>query len=179
MQNSLDEYRLEAIVQHHPIAVDMFVTFALARLQRDPLTLEAVVRVRLRDIGEHQQDERMLRLFWSAESASTRPLAVQEHIITEWAALAIACVVLAKYTTLRLRAVAVQGDRFDYWMTDGQHDYGLEVSGTLEEDIEGRHREKVRQLLANPYRTDGYALAVRFAIPEVLFSFHRFGEQPR
>jgi hypothetical protein len=67
----------------------------------------------------------------------------------------------------------------DYWVTDGQRDYGLEVSGTIEEDIEGRHREKVRQLLANPYRADGYAVAVRFAVPEILFSFHRFGEQSR
>jgi hypothetical protein len=89
------------------------------------------------------------------------------------------CVVLAKYTSLRLRAVALQGDRFDYWVTDGQRDYGLEISGTIEEDLEGRHRDKVRQLLANPYRMDGYALAVRFAVPEVLFSFHRFGEQAR
>lgn len=61
----------------------------------------------------------------------------------------------------------------------GSHQPGLEISGTLEEDIEARHRDKVRQLLANPYRIDGYALAVRFAVPEVLFSFHRFGEQAR
>ena len=120
-----------------------------------------------------------MRLFWSAESVSTRPLAVQEHIITEWAALAVACVVLAKYTSLRLRSVAVQGDRFDYWVTDGKCDFGLEVSGTMEEALEGRHREKVKQLLTNPYRIDGYALAVRFAVPEVLFSFHRYGEQSR
>jgi hypothetical protein len=57
--------------------------------------------------------------------------------------------------------------------------FGLEVSGTLGEALEARHHEKVRQLLANPYRIDGYALAVRFAVPEVLFSFHRYGEQSR
>jgi hypothetical protein len=91
--------------------------------------------------------------------------------------LAMACVVLAKYTALRLRAVALLGDHFDYWVTDGQRDYGLEISGTLEESIEGRHREKVRQLLDNPYRIDGYVTTARFAAPEVLFSFHRFEEQ--
>jgi hypothetical protein len=64
-------------------------------------------------------------------------------------------------------------------VTDGRRDYGLEISGTIEEDIEGRHRDKVRQLLANPYRIDGYALTARFAVPEVLFSFHRFEEQAR
>jgi len=179
METALDEYPLEAIGQEHPVAVAMFVPFAIARLHRDPTRTEAQVRVRMRDIGGQPEEERILRLFWSAESVSTRPLAVQEHVITEWGALAVAYVVLAKYTPLRLRAVALQGDSFDYWVTHGQRDYGLEVSGTLEEDIEVRHRDKVRQLLANPYRTDGYALAVRFAVPEVLFSFHRFVEQSR
>ncbi len=179
MENALDEYPLEAIGQAHPIAVAIFVPFAIARLHRDPTHTEARLQVRMRNIGGQPEEERALRLFWSAESVSARPLAVQEHVITEWAALAVACVVLAKYTSLRLRAVALQGDSFDYWVTDGQRDYGLEVSGTLEEDIEGRHRDKVRQLLANPYRTDGYALTVRFAVPEALFSFHRFVEQAR
>jgi hypothetical protein len=179
MENAVDEYPLEAIGQEHPVAVAMFVPFAIARLHRDLTRTESRVRVRMRNVSEQAEEERMLRLYWFAESVATRPLAVQEHVVTEWAALAVACVVLAKYTPLRLRAVALQGDSFDYWVTDGQRDYGLEVSGTLEEDIEGRHRDKVRQLLANPYRTDGYALAVRFAIPEVLFSFHRFGEQAR
>lgn len=179
MENALDDYPLEAIGQEHPIAVAMFVPFAIARLQQDPTRTEARVRVRMRNIGGQPEEERALRLLWSAESVAKQPLAVQDHIITEWAALAMACVVLAKYTPLRLRAVALQGDRFDYWVTDGQSDYGLEISGTLEEGIEGRHGEKVRQLLANPYRIDGYALTVRFAVPEVLFSFHRFGEQSR
>lgn len=177
MENALDEYPLEAIGQEHPIAVAMFVPFAIARLHRDPTHTE--VRVRMRNISGQTEEERTLRLFWSTESVAKQPLAVQDHIITEWAALAMACVVLAKYTPLRLRAVALQGDRFDYWVTDGRRDYGLEISGTIEEDIEGRHRDKVRQLLANPYRIDGYALTARFAVPEVLFSFHRFEEQTR
>jgi hypothetical protein len=179
MKNALDEYPLEAIGQEHLVAVAMFVPFAIARLHREPRITETQVRVRMRNLSGQPEEERALRLFWSAESAARRPLAVQEHIVTEWAALAMACVVLAKYTPFRLRAVALQGDSFDYWVTDGQRDYGLEISGTLEEDIEGRHREKVRQLLANPYRTDGYVLTVRFAVPEVLFSFHPFGEQAR
>ncbi|HTU91588.1 MAG TPA: hypothetical protein VMF69_16010 [Gemmataceae bacterium] len=179
MENALDEYQLEAICREHPIAVAMFVPFAIARLHRESSPTEARVRVRMRNIGGQPEEERALRLFWSVESMAKQPLAVQEHVVTEWAALAMACVVLAKYTPLRLRAVALQGDRFDYWVTDGRGDYGLEISGTLEEDIEGRHRDKVRQLLANPYRNDGYAVTVRFAVPEVLFSFHRFEEQAR
>src|SRR5262245_1625960 len=98
MENALDEYPLEAIGQEHPVAVAMFVPFAIARLQRDPIRTETTVRVRMRYMGGQPEEERALRLFWSAESVATRPLAVQEHIITEWAAVAIACVVLAKYT---------------------------------------------------------------------------------
>lgn len=179
MENPSDEYALETISQEHPVAVAMFIPFAIARLQRTHTDTEAWVRVRMRNIGGQAEEERRLRLIWSAESAAKQPLAVQEHIITEWGALAMACVALAKYTPLRLRAVALQGDHFDYWVTDGHRDYGLEVSGTREEDIEGRHRDKVRQLLANPYRVDGYAVTSRFAVPEVLFSFHRFVEQGR
>jgi hypothetical protein len=179
MENGVDEYPLEAIGQEHPIAVAMFVPFAIVRLQRDPTRTEARVRVRMRNIGGQPEEERMLRLFWSKESVAKQPLAVQDRIITEWAALAMACVVLAKYTPLRLRAVALRGDRFDYWVTDGRRDYGLEISGTLEDDIEGRHRDKVQQLLANPYRIGGYAVTARFAVPEILFSFHRFEEQAR
>lgn len=179
MENAGDEYALETIGREHPVAVAMFVPFAIARLHRDRTDTEAWVRVRMRNIGGQAEEERRLRLFWSAESVAKQPLAVQEHIITEWGALAMACVVLAKYTPLRLRAVALQGDRFDYWVTDGQRDYGLEVSGTWEEDIEGRHRDKVRQLLDNPYRIDGYAVTTRFTVPDVLFSFHRFVEQGR
>lgn len=177
MDNILDEYSLEAIGQEHPVSVGMFVPFAIARLQRDSTSSESRLRVRMRGIDGQRAEERALRVSWSQESRLEQPLAVQEHIITEWAALALACVVIAKYTPLRLRAVALQGDRFDYWVSDGQRDFGLEVSGTMEEDIEGRHREKVRQLLSNPYGSDGYAVAVRFASAEILFSFHRFGER--
>jgi hypothetical protein len=145
-------------------------------LRRQPADTESVLRVRLRDIETPGPRERSLRLFWNIESDPPRPLAVQEHTITEWAAVAVACVVLARYAARRVRAVAVQGDRFDYWLTDGDKDFGLEVSGTQEEDLEGRHREKVRQLRANPYGVDGYVAAVRFATAEALLSFHRFTE---
>jgi len=176
-EGTVDEYRLEGSAQDHPVAISMFVPFAITRLRRAPENTETMLRVRLRGIGEPAQSERTLRLSWGAESASTLPLAVQQNVVTEWAALALSCVVLSQYTAMRIRAVALQGDRFDYWVTDGSRDYGLEVSGTMEEDIEGRHREKVRQLLANPYRADGYVTAVRFASAEVLFSFHRFAEK--
>jgi hypothetical protein len=52
----------------------------------------------------------------------------------------------------------------------------LEGSGTVEEDVEQRHRRKVRQLRANPYGVAGYGVVVGFQARRVIFSFHRFGE---
>jgi hypothetical protein len=71
----------------------------------------------------------------------------------------------------------VPGNSFDYWVTDGRWQYGLEVSGTMNEDVEPRHREKVRQLRANPYGVDGFAVTVGFPTREVIFSFHSFAEE--
>jgi hypothetical protein len=102
---------------------------------------------------------------------------VPERVITEWAACGVACVVMALYTGLTVRAVAAEGDRFDYWVDDGQYDYGLEVSGTLGGDLEARHRAKVRQLCDNPYGVDGYVVVVNFTTRRVVLSFHRCEEE--
>ncbi len=62
-------------------------------------------------------------------------------------------------------------------VTDGRWQYGLEVSGTMNEDVEPRHRDKVAQLRANPYGVDGFAVTVGFPTREVIFSFHSFAEE--
>jgi hypothetical protein len=80
------------------------------------------------------------------------------------------------YTGLQVRAVAAEGDRFDYWVGDGEQDYGLEVSGTMTEDVEARHQAKVRQLRENSYGVDGYVVVVGFATRQAIFSFRRFDE---
>jgi hypothetical protein len=54
--------------------------------------------------------------------------------------------------------------------------YGLEVSGTTTDDVETRHRVKVRQLRDHPYGVDGYVVVVGFATHNVIFSFNRFEE---
>lgn len=81
------------------------------------------------------------------------------------------------YTGLRVRAVAADGDRFDYWVDDGEREYGLEVSGTTTSDVESRHQAKVRQLRENPYSVDGYVVVAGFATREVILAFHRFEEE--
>jgi hypothetical protein len=102
---------------------------------------------------------------------------VSERTITEWAALGLACVVLARYTSVRVQQVAGDGDRFDFWVSDGEREYGLEVSGTITDEVETRHRSKVRQWRENPYGVDGYVIVAGFAEYNIICSFHRFEEE--
>jgi hypothetical protein len=59
-------------------------------------------------------------------------------------------------------------------VTDGRWQYGLEVSGTMTEELEARHREKIRQLRDNPYGLDGYVMTVGFTPRTVILSFNHF-----
>jgi len=88
----------------------------------------------------------------------------------------LACVALARYTTVWVSQGAGDGDRFDYWVSDGECEYGLEVSGTMRDEVVARHRVKVRQWRENPYGVDGYVIVAGFAENNVICSFHRFEE---
>jgi hypothetical protein len=147
----VDEYRLENLSRDHAVAAGMFLPFAIQRLQGERPATEAVLEVSLRDIETVGEVRRQLRLLWSPESAARQPLAVQPHTVTEWAAFTVACAVVLVYGGLRVREVAAYGDRFDTWVEKGGREYGLEISGTITEEVEARHRAKVEQLLGNPY----------------------------
>ena len=95
------------------------------------------------------------------------------------AACGVACVVVALYAGLTIRAVAADGDRFDYWVDDGAYEYGLEVSGTMDAALNTRHRAKVRQLCDNPYGVDGYVVVVSFITHRVIMFFNRYQGQSR
>ena len=185
MATQPDECSLEETARDQAFGAALFLPFVVARLRgsEDPEIAEALLSVRLQNIPEGSNNltqRRMLRLRWNPGSVPTHPFGVQERTITEWAACGVACAVVARYGAgLRIRTVASEGDRFDYWVDNGNEDRGLEVSGTMTADVEARHQAKVRQLLANPYGVDGYVVVVGFATREVIFSFHRFlGEQP-
>ncbi|HUG93746.1 MAG TPA: hypothetical protein VML55_23150 [Planctomycetaceae bacterium] len=78
------------------------------------------------------------------------------------------------YCGLRITQVARAGDRFDYWVSDGSREYGLEVTGTLTADLESRHGAKVRQLRMNPFGMDGYVVAASLRSANVICSFQAF-----
>jgi hypothetical protein len=174
---SPDEYQLENIALNHLIGVSIFIPFVIAQLAENAQQTEALLTIRLRNITDQTETEHRLRLTWSLDNLAARSLGVSERVITEWAACGVACVVLARYTSLRLCAVTGDGDRFDYWVREGDEEYGLEVSGTIADDLETRRRLKARQLRANPYGVDGYVIVVSFGTQEAVCSFHRFEEE--
>jgi hypothetical protein len=174
-----DEYRLEDIASDHLIGASVFIPFVIARLQGANRAIEALLTISLRNVGDTGERQTTLRLTWSMSNASAQPLGVPERTITEWAACGLACVVLARYTQARMFQVTGDGDRFDYWVSDGKHEYGLEVSGTMADEIETRHRAKVRQLQDNPYGVDGYVVVAGFTGPAVICSFHLYEEEVR
>lgn len=176
MESSHETYRLEDVHQTHRVGAALCIPLTILRLQADRETTEATLTVALRNIGGASETHHALHLSWLPKSVPTQSLGVPERVITEWAACGIACVVVALYAGLTVREVAADGDRFDYWVDDGQYEYGLEVSGTIGTDLDTRHRAKVRQLCDNPYGVDGYVVVVSFAARHVILSFNRCQE---
>jgi len=170
-----DKYRLEDLRGAHGINAGLFIPFVIRRLRADPQQTDAVLSVSLRNIGGKQKRQRTLQVR-SAASLADQPMGVPEHTVTEWAALGVACILVALYPGLKIQAVTGQGDRFDYWVSNGRKDYGLEVTGTLAGDLESRHAAKVQQWRENPYGVDGYVVSVGFRAAIAICSFHRFHE---
>jgi hypothetical protein len=73
--------------------------------------------------------------------------------------------------------LAQVGDLFDYWIGNERQRWALEVSGTISDNLEIRHRIKVNQLLNNPYSTSGFVSVTRFETRESIFSFNRQREE--
>lgn len=173
----MDEFRLESISESHAVATDLFVPFVIRRLGCSVTPTSALLDVELRDITTAGTEHRQLKLVWDASSIPLLPPGVPESTVTEWAALGVASVVLWHFAGARISAVSLAGERFDYWVQRGERRLGLEVSGTLDEDLAHRHRHKVNQWQANPYYVDGFVVAVGLVARGVIFSFHRFLEQ--
>lgn len=164
---------LEEGLRLHAIDASIFAPFVIARLASAPQDTSAELWVRLKKESAYEERPIRVRLQWDVRNAFTLPVAVQERVLTEWAALGVACVLLPALTGMRILSVALDGDRFDYRVGDGVTEWGMEVSGTLTED-EGELRErlrlKLRQLHDNPFGIMGYVVVVGFVRRETLLS---------
>ena len=144
--SDIDECQLEEILSHQHIGASIFLPFVIARLQGGTPATEATLTVNLRNVTDVADTNRLLRIHRDAASAPAQPLAVQEKVVTEWAACGIACAVVTIYAGLQVLDVADEGDRFDYWIGGSGPDYGLEVSDTLmgdQSEAGARHRAKI------------------------------------
>lgn len=165
--------RLEEALRLHAIDASIFAPFVIARLRAAPEETIAELLVRMQEVSGHEERAVRVSLQWDAQSAFQQPVAVQERVLTEWAALGIACVLLPTLLGVRIVSVAVEGERFDYRVSDGVTEWGLEISGTMTED-EGELRErlrlKIRQLHDNPYGIMGYVVVAAFVRREALIA---------
>jgi hypothetical protein len=176
MSGASDEFRLEDIITRHRIGTGLFIPFTTLRLGGGSDRTEAVWTISLRDVGIAGEQRRSLRFRWSPENVPSRPPGVADHTVTEWAALGVACSLVARYTTFHIWNTAPLGDCFDYWLTDGQDNLAMEVSGTRSGELEIRHRLKVEQWRRNPHCLNGLVIVCGFDSRQAIFSFHRYPE---
>ncbi len=174
MSPAPDEFRLEDIVARHRVEAGLFIPFTTQRLSGGLAITEAVWTISLRDVGVPGVRQPSLRVFWSSENVPVRPSGVSDHTLTEWAALGMACALVARYTPYHIWETAVRGDCFDYWLTDGHDDLAMEVSGTRSGGLEVRHRLKVEQWQRNPHRINGLVIVCGFDVRQKIVSLHRY-----
>ncbi len=166
---------LEEALGLHAIDASVFAPFVIQRLKAGGNANDVELLV---IIGSDKgQDERFLRvqIRWNPDNAFRLPVAVQERVVTEWAALGVACALIPDILGMRVLSVALDGERYDYRIGNKQGEFGLEISGTLTEDIgelQERHRQKVRQLMENPFGVGGYVIVVGFVRHEALLTSH-------
>jgi len=165
--------RLEELLRSHEIDASIFAPFVIARLRGKFEDSEAVLLVRIGEVDA--SDERALQVLiqWEPGSAFAQPVAVQERVLTEWAALGVACLLLPGLLNVWITSVAVEGESFDDRVSDGSNEWGLEVSGTMTEYdgvLRGRLGLKIRQLQSNPSGMVGYVVVVAFVRREALIA---------
>jgi hypothetical protein len=123
----------------------------------------------------------LLHVNWSEETALTAMriwLTEQAKPILERAAVALAALIFAHLVPDGHMRVTEQGQRADYWLPRLR--CALEISGTAQRrEVRRRHREKIAQMLANPWHWNGYVFVACFgAAPRLIrWSYHAQKEQ--
>jgi hypothetical protein len=78
----------------------------------------------------------------------------QDPVITEFATLGLACILVARRAGLEITEVTRRGEKADYWL--GNKEALLEVSGQEEGNLETLCEAKAVQLKANPFGKSGF-----------------------
>ena len=125
-----------------------------------------------------EESEVHITIGWDSETFpdSQRILrTVQRPVIVEYAAVAVAFLLVTKITDCKIDEVTLRGDKADYFLCDRK--LMLEVSGTeISSQLSVRLRRKSEQLQANPYGKGGYVVVCCFSNQKMCLSFLNAGK---
>jgi hypothetical protein len=82
----------------------------------------------------------------------------QDPVLTEFATLGLACILLSRHTNFRISEVTRRGERVDYWIGDDKvrKRFVLEVGGQQGGSLESLSTAKTDQLNDNPWGRNGF-----------------------
>lgn len=128
--------------------------------------------------GQHEIDGTMLLRWQDLEADFARCInTYQDPVITEFAGLGLACVLVAHIAKLEITEVTLRGGGGDYWI--GKRELLLEVSGQQQGDIKSLLHRKATQLRESPNFGDGggYVCVADFSKLFAYLSFLGFGDE--
>jgi hypothetical protein len=178
------EWAIEDIVAAHPdLYLEHCAAMAVAVLSRQSASpCEFVVECEGFSPEQLEGDTKfLLHVGWSEQTAATAArvwLTEQAKPVIERAAVALAVLAFAHLIPDGQIRVSKEGERADYWLPRLRR--ALEISGTQQSrELPRRHREKIAQVLANPWHWDGYAFVCCFQAARRLirWSYHRAREE--
>lgn len=115
-----------------------------------------------RSSDEQKPIERNLTLSWKGlkNDFDQTVKTYQEPVITEFATLGLACILVSERAKHRITEVTRRGEKADYWLDD-KH-LLLEVSGQQSGSLDTLCSEKAFQLSENPFGKAGYVCVANF-----------------
>jgi len=183
MQKGRIRFSIESLEMINPEALwaAFFINPAIALMewyQKNPFPIDVQCEQIISALVD-RRGEVAIEINWQAETfPNSQRLfqTVQREVIVEYAAVAVAFLLVTGITNRTVTEVTLRGDKTDYFLND--REFMLEVSGTENaRQVASRHKQKTAQLLANPYGKSGYVVVCCFSNQTARFSFHTMPER--
>jgi hypothetical protein len=177
-------YRLEVLGNLHPkIRADDWRSPIVIRLlgggsyTDGSVTITVNCRRQAIEVNTDATNERNVELCWANLRSDYEKCknTYQAPVLTEFAALGIACVVSADCSNAQITEVTQRGDKADFWLNDRQ--WLLEVSGQESGDLATLRDQKRDQLLANPFEKPGFVCVSNFQQRKSYFWYFEYGTE--
>jgi hypothetical protein len=133
---------------------------------------ERLVETSFKSGGSSEASEARILLHWQnlGEDFAKCLASYQVPIITEFATLGLACVLVFHLTGLEITEVTRRGEKADYWL--GNKEFLLEVSGEQAGSLEALCTDKAEQLQQNPFGAAGYVCVAVYGIASARLWFY-------